>query len=96
MTKFLTPKQIAQTYIINDIIIHELILSSLSEIEKCAKTNKLAPTTYEIINRICVLASQDSLFNEFELSTTDILRIVKNEYQQEVAQLAEMLSKPVD
>lgn len=92
MSKFLTPKQIAQTYIVNDIIIHELILDALNEVETCSKIHSIFPTVYDVISRVCNLASQDQMFTVFELDTNDILRTVKNEYMEEITNLVKMLS----
>jgi hypothetical protein len=92
MSKFLTPKQIAQTYVVNDIIVHELILDALNEVETCSKINNISPTIYDVISRVCNLASQDQMFTVFELDTNDILRTVKNEYMEEIANLVKMLA----
>lgn len=92
-SKFLTPKQIAQTYVINDIINHELILSALSEVEVYALEQEVLLTAFDIIHRVCEIAIRDPLFDVFELSSSNILRTLRNEYQTEINTLSSMLNR---
>lgn len=93
MKPFLTPKQIAQAYVLNDIIVHELILEAFNEIEHEARANQLVLTEFDIISQICNLARQNSLYDFFGIENTDILRTVKAEYQTELVNLSNCLYK---
>lgn len=83
----ITPKQIAQTYVLNDIVAHELILAAIDEIEKKKKLTNKQYSKFDIVNKLCSIVSQDDLFVIFELSKSDILEILKNEYSDEIDDL---------
>lgn len=89
----LTPKQIAQTYVLDDIIIHELILSAINEVESYAIANRLIMTVYDITHRTMLTVCSDALFNFFKLDSHMILRTLHNEYQQELSTLSQDLER---
>jgi hypothetical protein len=93
MKPFLTTKQIAQAYVLNDIVVHELILEAFNEIEVVATQLQLFMTEYDIINQICHLSRQNDLYVFFGIDNTDILRTIKAEYQLELINLAKQLQK---
>ncbi len=84
----LTTKQIAQTYIINDIIMHELILEAINSIEELLAQSDKNYSQSDIINRICVLISRDPLSSLFDIRKEDILWTLKTEYVNEILSLA--------
>lgn len=84
----LTAKQIAQTYVINDIIMHELILEAINEVESSINDSGNVYSKSDIVNRICVLVGKDKLSKDFDISRADVLWTLKAEYIDEILALA--------
>jgi hypothetical protein len=84
----ITAKQIAQTFVINDIIMHELILEAINDIEESIHESGNTYSKSDITNRICVLVSRDELSSQFDIKREDILWAIKTEYVDEILSLA--------
>jgi len=84
----MTAKEIAQTFIVNDIIMHELILEAINSIEEALLQTNNSYTRAEIINRICVLVSRDELASIFDIKRGDVLCALRLEYFDEITSLA--------
>ena len=92
----LTPKQIAQSYVLNDIIIHELILAALSQIEVDNYQLQSLISKYDIIYRICTLVNRDELCAFFEITNNEILDIINTEYQNEIDNLTNQINNRIN
>ncbi len=92
----LTAKQIAQTFVINDIIMHELILEAINQIEESLAQSSNTYSQSDIINRICVLVSRDELSSQFDIKREDILWALKTEYVDEILSLSMYNISPIN
>ncbi len=86
--QLMTAKEVAQTFVVNDIIMHELILEAINSIEETLSQTDKIYSQAEIINRICVLVSRDELASQFDIKREDILWVLKTEYTDEILSLA--------
>ena len=86
--QLMTAKEVAQTFVVNDIIMHELILEAINSIEETLSQTDKTYSQAEIINRICVLVSRDELSSQFDIKREDILWVLKTEYIDEILALA--------
>lgn len=86
--QLMTAKEIAQTFVVNDIIMHELILEAINSIEETLSQTDKSYSQADIINRICVLVSRDELSSQFDIKREDILWALKTEYIDEILSLA--------
>lgn len=83
----LTPKEIAQTYFLDEIVIHEVILEAYNELERHVKQHKKQWTKSEIVYKLCNIAVDNDMVDIFSINKHDILQIVKTDYQPEVEEL---------
>jgi len=83
----LTPKQIAQTYVLNDIIVHEMILEALNQVEHLMMATDRALTKYDVIHKVASLVAKDELFDFFEIQANEVMKALKEEYNDEIADL---------
>lgn len=83
----LTPKEIAQTYFLDEIVIHEVILEAYKELERHVKQHKKPWTKSEIVYKLCNIAVDNNMVDIFSISKHNILQIVKTDYQPEVEEL---------
>lgn len=89
----LTPKQIAQTYIINEIIMHELILEAINEVESYIGETGNYYSKSDIINKLCILVERDILAKEFNIARSEVLWALKSEYIDEILALVNYQKK---
>jgi hypothetical protein len=92
----LTPKQIAQYYILNDIVVHELILAALDKVESFIERqcdNKKQLTKYDLVHRIITECLNDPLFETFGLRGQEIMKAIKTEYAVELDWLLSKMCK---
>ena len=83
----LTAKQIAQTYVLNDIIVHELIIEAIAEVEDHLNHSSHRFSKSDIISRICTLVLRDQVSKIFDISPNEVLKTIKEEYEIELEEL---------
>ena len=85
MTDKLTTKQIAKTYYLDEIIVHELILDALDQL----KDQTEGMSKYDAVYKICELTINNKMFQIFNIDKYHVLKTVQDEYNSEIETLVQ-------
>jgi len=83
----LTPKIIAQQFYLDDIIVHEIILSSYSILEEDLKRHPIPWERSDLIFKLCNLALSHGLVRVFQIDKNRLMNVIQNEYKSEISHL---------
>jgi hypothetical protein len=86
-TDKLSPKQVAQTYFLDEIVLHEVILEAYNELERQVKQHKVPWTRSDIVFKLCNLAVDHEMVPIFSIQKHEILQTVQADYKPEVDEL---------
>lgn len=87
MSERLTEKQIAQTYYLDDIVIHEIILDALQQLIRQVSKNPVAWSKTDLIYKLVNLALDNHLVDIFNLESNEIIKTVHEEYSKELDEI---------
>ena len=95
MTLDITAKEVAQTFVLNDIIIHEFILDAISKTDNFVEKTKLTNLSKGDLVRIVMnyAAKEQEMKLMFHISDSEILHTIKNDYKNEIEMLYEKLNQ---
>lgn len=83
----ITAKQVAQTFYLDEIVAHEIILEAYSNLEKELKQYPVRWEKSDIVYKLCNTAMEHNLCNIFKLQKTNILNLINTHYTAEITQL---------
>lgn len=89
----LTAKQVAQTFYLDDIVMHDVILEAYAELEKQLTQYSIPWNRADIIFKLGNLSMDHSLTGVFNLKKQKIMETIKESYNAEIEHLY-MIGKP--
>jgi DNA-directed RNA polymerase subunit E'/Rpb7 len=91
----ITPKEIAQSFVLNDIIVHEIILEAIQKTDNFIdRTSVKQLTNGDLIRIILNYANkEEELKKLFNISDSELLCTIKNEYKNEIQLLIEKFNQ---
>lgn len=83
----LTEKQIAQTYYLDDIILHEVILESLQQLDKQVSKHPVSWTKSDLVYKLVNLSMENEFMDLFHIEPNELIKAVHSDYNKELDEL---------
>lgn len=82
-----TAKQVAQTFYLDDIVTHDLILDSYNTLEKELKERNISWEKTDIIYRIVQMVLSHPYTEVFNIQKHNVLKLIYDDYSSEIENL---------